>query len=208
MELPLYEIFIDENKDSFVHSVALVDEPAIESNFIAFSKEGKNLAFSVEEDRMELVGAVMIPNMHIPRKTASGEGYNVFFSKETIRKIAQVFFKKGFQANINLSHSDVPANSYIYQAFIVDEKLGISSPKGLNLPDGALVFGAKVEDKNVWKEIQEGHFKGFSVEGLFQMMEADIEEKMQKQKSEEKELLEILQNLNSILFNNKTPYEC
>lgn len=200
MKLPLYEIFIDESKESFVDAVALVDEPAIESNFFAISNEQKNLTFSVGDVKKELVGAAMIPDMHIFRKTENGEGYNVYFSKDTIRQIAQVFFKKGFQANINLSHSDVPANSFIFQSYIVDDALGISSPKGLNLPDGSWVVGMKVTDDNTWNEIKAGKLKGFSVEGLFQMMESEIEQKHSKEKSEEKELLEVLQNLNSILF--------
>jgi plastocyanin domain-containing protein len=201
MSLPLYEIFIDESKESFVDAVALVDELAIESNFFAFSNEQKNLTFSVEDVKKELVGAAMIPDMHIFRKSESGEGYNVYFSKDTIRQIAQVFFKKGFQANINLSHSDVPANSFIFQSYIVDDSMGISSPKGLNLPDGSWVVGMKVTDDNTWNEIKAGKLKGFSVEGLFQMMESEIEQKHSKEKTEENELLEILQKLNSILFN-------
>lgn len=200
MKLPLYEISIDESKESFVHAVALVDEPAIESNFIAFSKAQENLTFSVEDERKELVGAAMIPEMRIFRKTANNEGYNVYFSKETIRQIAQIYFKRGFQANINLSHTDVAANSFIFQSYIVDENLGLSSPKGLNLPDGSWVIGMKVTDDNVWKEIKSGKLKGFSVEGLFQLMESEMELEHCKQKTEEENLLKILQNLNSTLF--------
>jgi hypothetical protein len=79
--------------------------------------------------------------------------------------------------------------------------MGISSPKGLNLPDGSWVVGMKVTDDNTWNEIKAGKLKGFSVEGLFQMMESEIEQKHSKEKTEENELLEILQKLNSILFN-------
>lgn len=200
MKLPLYEIFIDETKESFVDAVALVDEPAIESNFIAFSKSQENLTFSLEDEKKELIGAAMIPDMQIFRKTSGNQGYNVYFSKDTIRQIAQVFFKKGFQTNINLSHSDIAANSFIFQSYIVDEKMGFSSPKGLNLPDGSWVVGMKVTDDKVWQEIKSGKLKGFSVEGLFQMMEAEIEQKHSKERNQEEELLLVLQNLNSTLF--------
>lgn len=200
MELPLYEIFINEDEDSFVDAVALVDSPAIESNFMAFSMEQENLTFSMDNEKMELIGAAMIPDMKIFRKGINGQGYNVFFSKETIRQISQVFFKKGFQANINLSHSDVPANSYIYQSFIVDESTGVKSPGKLNLPDGSWVLGMKVNDKAVWQDIKEGKIKGFSVEGLFKMAEVEID---QKYNEDEMQLLEAFKKINSIIFKNK-----
>lgn len=200
MELPLYEIFINEKEDSFVDAVALVDSPAIESNFLAFSKAEENLTFSMDNEKKELIGAAMIPDMKIFRKDSNGQGYNVFFSKETIRQISQVFFKKGFQANINLSHTDVPANSYIFQSFIVDKGQGIQSPKHLDLPDGSWVVGMKVNDDTVWQDIKAGKIKGFSVEGLFQLAEASVD---QKYNSEETEVLALLQEINKRLFKNK-----
>ncbi len=200
MELPLYEIFIDEEKDSFVDAVALVDSPAIESNFLAFSTQQENLTFSMDDEKKELLGAAMIPDMQIFRKDSKGQGYNVFFSKNTIRNIAQVFFKKGLQSNINLSHTNIPANSYIFQSYITDESKGMASPKGLELPDGSWVIGIKVNDESIWQEIRAGKMKGFSVEGLFQMAEVEIE---QKHQSEETELLDLFQKINSILFKRK-----
>lgn len=194
--LPLYEITIDESQESFVDCISLVDKPAIESNFLAFS-EHKELQFSFNDERKELLGIAMIPDMKIFRKDDAGNGYEVFFSKDTIRQIAQVFFKRGFQKNMNINHTEVPADSYVFQSFIVDSEQGINSPKSLNAPDGSWIVGVKVQDNSVWDDIKLGRVKGFSAEGLFLLAESKIK---QEHKTEETELLEFLRTINSILI--------
>jgi hypothetical protein len=188
MQLPVYELKINEHADSFVEAIALVEEPAIESDFLAFNKTNQ-FNFS-SDDKMELIGGAMIPDMKIYRRDADGTEYNVFFSKETIRQIAQVFFKKGFQSNLNLDHTTTPANSYIFQSYIVDQEKGMTSPKGLNLPDGSWVVGVKVQDQNIWNDIKAGKQKGFSVEGLFQYFQKE---------DEDAQILEALHQLNNLL---------
>ena len=170
-KLPLYEITVSETDEAFVDAIALVDNPAIESNFLAFS-EHKELRFAYDDEKQELMGAAMIPDLKIFRKDESGNGYEVFFSKKTIRQIAQIFFSKGFQKNLNMSHTPTPANSYVFQSYIVDAEKGIHSPKGLNVPDGSWIVGVKVTSPEVWSDVKNGKVKGFSVEGLFNLSPA------------------------------------
>jgi hypothetical protein len=195
MNLPVYELRIDEANESFVEAIAIVDEPAIESNFLAFSKDQVNLTFAANDERMELLGAVMIPDMNIYRRDDDGKEYYVFFSADTIRQIAQVYFKKGFQSNLNLDHSATPAKSFVFQSYIVDTERGMSSLKGLNLPDGTWVVGVKVEDDAVWTDIKAYKLQGFSVEGIFQFFQ------IQKQKVD-KETIQLLDELIEMV-NNK-----
>lgn len=199
MELELYELRINEEHDLIVDALAIVDSPAIESDFLAFSKDQINLTFSADEEKMELIGAAMIPDMKIYRRS-KGQEYNVFFSADTIRQIAQVFFKRGFQGNMNLDHTATPAKSFIFQSYIVDKAKGMTSPKGLNLPEGSWVVGVKVTDKDVWNEIKEGKRKGFSVEGVFEYFQSH------QKKTEEQELeMEIDKAMEFLdkLINNK-----
>lgn len=191
MDLPVYELKIDEAEDSFVSAIAIVDKPAIESSFIAFSKEQHKLTFSIDEDKQELIGAAMIPDQLIYRKAKDGREYNVFFSKDTIRSIAQVYFKNGFQKNINLDHTEVDADSFVYQSYIVDESKGMNSPVGLNLVDGSWVVGVKVNNPEVFADIKAGKRTGFSVEGIFQHYEAKFES--------ENNLLELVNSINKLI---------
>ncbi len=197
--LPTYELKINESTDSIVDAIAFVSEPAIESDFIAFSKYPVNMQFTTNDEKMEVMGAVMIPDLKIYRRLPDGREFNVFFSVDTIREISQVFFKKGLQSNLNLDHSDTSAKSYIFQSFIIDESKGINSPKGLNLPNGSWVIGCKVQDKNVWSDIKAGNRKGFSVEGLFEFFEMQKPE----EESTDKEILSTLAALNKLLTKNK-----
>lgn len=196
MSLPLYELRISPERESFVTAIALVETPAIEEDFIAFSSQQKDLTFSTDEEKMELIGAAMIPDMQIYRRDGYKE-FNVFFSKDTIRQIAQVYFQKGFQSNMNLDHSSTPANSYIFQSYIVDQSKGMTSPKGLNLPDGSWVIGVKVSDKEVWNNIKAGKVKGFSVEGIFQLFEQDFNSHIDQ---DEQDCVNLLKHINSVLL--------
>lgn len=193
MDLPVFELKINPEDDSLVDAIALVNEPAIESTFFAFSKPSDRYVFSSDE-KMELIGAAMIPDQKIYRRDEDGKEYYVFFSKETIRQVAQTYFQKGFQSNVNLDHTTASADSFIFQSFIVDSAKGISSPKGLDLPDGSWVVGMKVMNKEVWKSIKEGKRAGFSVEGFFEFF---------NNKKEMKESLAILDEVIEMLSNNE-----
>ncbi len=115
---------------------------------------------------MEFFGPAMIPDQRIYRQDSDGKEYHVFFSKETIRKISQAFFREGFQAQVNIEHTETDADSYVFQSMIVDKSKGIAP---MDLPDGSWVVGVKVLNSKTWKDIKEGKRKGFSVEGIFEM---------------------------------------
>lgn len=190
--LPVYELKIDD-VESYVDFISIVEHPAIEKDFIAFSKE-QPVHFNFNDEKMELIGAAMIPDQLIYRKNADGIEFQVFFTKETIRKVAQSFFKNGFQSNLNIEHSDVTADSYVFQSFIVDSEKAISF---MDLPDGSWVVGVKVNNPNIWKEIKEGKRKGFSIEGFFSMVDSSVYSK------EESELIEILKSIQNKLKSKK-----
>ena len=201
MKLPIYELRINEEDDSFVEAIALVDSPAIESNFLAFSQEQKNLTFSMDDEKMELIGAAMIPDMKIFRYEPGSDGYHVYFTKDTVRQIAQVFMKKGLQNSLNLDHTDKEAKSFVYQSYIVDSEKGMTSPKGLNLQDGSWVVGVKINDKQVWEDVKSGKRKGFSVEGLFQMFKTEFKSASAKVNKDEEEVIDLLGQLLEALQN-------
>jgi hypothetical protein len=199
--LPTYELKINLDEDSIVSGIALVESPAIESNFLAFSSDITYEQFATNDERMELLGAALIPDLPIYRKNPAGEEYQVFFSKETVREIAQQYFKYGFQKNLNIGHTSIPAQSYIFQSYIVDSKKGLEAPKGVSAPDGSWIIGVKVDDKTTWNKIKAGQLKGFSIEGVFQMLDT----KLSNEKDEDAELIQLLNQFNTLIKKyNKT----
>jgi hypothetical protein len=92
MKLQEVELFIkDENEDG-VFAVSLVENPAIEENFIALS--GYKMELKVVDDEKRIVtGLALVPEKRIYRKIKEKE-FNIYFSKETIYKTAELFMKK------------------------------------------------------------------------------------------------------------------
>lgn len=181
--LPLLELKINPNKGTLVSAIALVGSPAIESNFLAFSKEEpREIKFSINEERMELLGAAMIPDFAMYRNTKDVGEYMSVFSAETIREIAQTFAQKGFLNNMNLDHDqNKKANSFVFQSYIVDESKGINAPIGVDAPNGSWIIGVKVNDAAVWSDIKSGKTNGFSVEGFFDLFETSIDIQLSKE---------------------------
>lgn len=179
--LPIYnlEIVSDVDSEMEVDYVALVDRPAIDRNFLAFNENNVQLSFAIQdEDEQIITGALMLADKPIYRNDENGE-YYVVFTKETIKQIAQKFFAKGYQSNVNLMHdSGQQLNGLtMFESWITDSKRGILAMKGFeDVPDGSWFGSFKVDNAEVWKMVKEGKVKGFSVEGLFSYRKADIQQ--------------------------------
>lgn len=131
-------------------------------------KPKRQLVFSVDEDKMEITGAAVIPNKFIVRKSDKGDLYYVFFSEDTTRRLADKFMKEMLLDKTNIEHSDKPADSYVKESWIVeDPNYDKSTAMGFNFPKGTWVVTMKVNNKDIWNKIKEGRLNGFSVEGWF-----------------------------------------
>ena len=130
--------------------------------------ERQNFAIQDEEERI-ISGPLMLADTPIYRNDDNGE-YYVVFSKETIKKIAQRFFKKGYQSNVNLMHDqgNLTEGMTMFESWIKDDKRGIKAMKGFeDVPDGSWFGSFKVDNDEVWQMVKEGKVRGFSVEGQF-----------------------------------------
>jgi predicted ABC-type ATPase len=170
MELPLYmlEISDDLSDDAEVQFVALVDRPAIQKNWNAFKNEQKFQIIS--EDKHIISGCAMLADTPIFRSDANFGDYYVAFSKDTIVKIVQKYFKKGYQNNVNLMHdpNQIETGVTMFESFISDKSRGIEPMKGFeDAPDGSWFVSMLVENDAVWQQVKEGKINGFSIEGIF-----------------------------------------
>jgi predicted ABC-type ATPase len=170
MELPLYmlEISDDLNDDAEVQFVSLVDRPAIQKNWNAFKNEQKFQI--VSEDKHIISGCAMLADTPIFRSDVNFGDYYVAFSKETIVKIVQKYFKKGYQNNVNLMHdpNQIETGVTMFESFISDKTRGIHPMKGFeDAPDGSWFVSMLVENDAVWEKVKQGNVNGFSIEGIF-----------------------------------------
>lgn len=189
MELPVYELLINDdiNDDAEVNFIALVQRPATQKNWNAFKD---NVKFEiVSEEKRIISGPLMLADTPIFRSDATHGDYYVTFSKDTIIKIAQKFFKKGYQANVNVEHNpDYKVEDMVmFESFISDKDRGIPPMKGFeDAPDGSWFGSFKVDSEDAWVKVKNGDVKGFSVEGIFEY---------RKEKSKELQLLEDIKNI-------------
>lgn len=191
--LPLYRALIKDENEGMI-TISLVDAPAVESDWIAFEKQEQKLSFKIEnEEQRAILGVVMKADYPIYRVGVSGYEYYLQFDKETIRKMAQKYLKDGFQNNVSKMHNGELINGVeMQELFIKDTENGIS-PKGFeDVNDGSLFARFKVVDDNVWNDIKEGKFKGFSLEGFF-----EVEEIQEPEEQEYNDIMELIKKINN-----------
>jgi hypothetical protein len=134
-----------------------------------------HLSFAVQDEDQRIVsGPLMIADLPMYRRDEEGE-YYVMFIGEQIKKIVQRFFKKGYQAKVNIEHGKKAEGIYMFESYIIDRDRGVNPPKGFeDVADGSWFGSFKVENDKLWDEVKAGTFKGFSVEGLFRYEKAGM----------------------------------
>jgi hypothetical protein len=134
--------------------------------------EKEKMTFAVaDEEKRILIGAAMVPNKMIHRYDSLGNLYYVFFSKQSIRRLADKFLKQKRTDETNIEHNGIKLGSdkvYITESWISDDPIkDKSNLYGFELPTGTWFVQMKIDDPQVWKAVKENKLTGYSVEGLF-----------------------------------------
>lgn len=190
--MKIFELIIDEEAELYgIDAISLVDQPAIELDFVALSKE-KILFAEADAEKRILVGPALVPDKPIFRKNGEEEFY-VYFSKSTVRRASELYMVHGNQKNHTLEHEHNVQGLTLVESWVVDDrKKDKSAYYGLDVPVGTWMVAIKVENEAIWQDwVKEGLVKGFSIEGYF------VDKTQQAQKEEE--LSEVARELMSIL---------
>ena len=164
----LIELIIDDKEDlQGVEAISIVENPAIESDFVALKSEEVKLA-EVDKEKRILMGAVLIPEKPIYRRNGEDE-YYIYFSKDTVIKASQLFLKKGNQGNSTLEHSKQIEGLTVVESWIVEDLTKDKSALyNLSVPVGTWMASVKVDNDEIWNDyVKTGKVKGFSLEGHF-----------------------------------------
>ena len=148
-------VFVDEGRASGDAGQAA----SISNNYWAFS----------EDDKQIITGPSMVPNQYILRKDEQGNPFHVFFSEETIEKIAEKFFANSNHNNTDINHNGdlVQENTLLESWIITDPAMDKSTAMGFDLPKGSWMVSMRVNNKETWNKIKSGELSGYSVEGSF-----------------------------------------
>jgi len=167
-DLDIFELFIDEeNEWGGIEAISIVENPAIEEDFIALKSQEVKLA-EVDNEKRILMGAALIPNKKIYRRNKEQE-YYIHFSEETVRKASQLFLSRGKQNNSTLEHDVELGGLSVVESWIIEDEVHDKSRKyNLNMPIGTWMVAVKVNNDEVWEEfVKTEKVKGFSIEGFF-----------------------------------------
>ena len=173
-KIEVFELVIDIDDESGVTAIALVDQPAIDSNWMAFSQQTEYKFAVKDEEKRIIEGYFMVADLLIPRIGEHGEKFFVKFSGKTIEAIREKQSRLGMNNNFNLMHDprQIAEGVYMLDNLIVDNERGKVAPKEFEkVPNGSLWGSAKVDNDEIWEQVKNGTFKGFSVEGMFKQLE-------------------------------------
>ena len=175
-----FKVIFSEEKEG-VFAISLVENPAIEIDFIALSKENFIKLAEVSEEKRLLISPVLIPNQPIYRKDENGNEFNIIFPEETIIKAQQNFYKQGYQRNSNIEHDNkLTLNDVTFvESWIKEDDTHDKSLKyGFDLPNGTWFAVMKVENDETWQRVKNGEVKGFSIEGNFDLEKINLSNNM------------------------------
>jgi len=171
-------VLVDEEDGVFANS--LVAAGAIERDFVAFHKEYQFAA--VNDEKMIVAGPMLIPNKKILRLKEDGSSYWVYFSPQTIEKIARKFMKNKLLSEVTLEHGGKTSGVHMVESWVVEHPTkDKSNLYGFTLPKGTWFALYSVEDNpKVWERVKAGEFNGFSIEGIFEHRKSDLKLSLEK----------------------------
>jgi len=126
-------------------------------------------SFAAMDEQQVVLSPLMVPNKLIKRMDDNGEEYFVYFTEETIEKLAHKAMKDEVIHRVNIEHDGNLVNDiFMIETWLSEGKYDKSTNYGYNLPKGTWFAKYKIDNKDVWNNyIKSGKVLGLSVEGLF-----------------------------------------
>ena len=169
---------------SDIYAVSLVEEEAVESGFIALSKQKQPMDFKIhnEEKRM-LYGVALRADFPIYRRYGEDEFY-LTFDANAIERLVNKFMSKYGQKSFTIDHMEPAEGIVITESWLVkDTENDKSNALGLeNVSEGSWIIGCKINNDEIWQSIKEGRWHGFSIESWIDMEEIEEFNKINKNK--------------------------
>lgn len=205
-KVPRVKFQIDErNPMSGVKTMSIVDEPAIESDFVAFNqadtKETKlelvDLGKKDKKYKNILAGLALIPDKNILRFNGD-QPYYGYFGKEDVEIIRNKFHKEQMTGRVNVDHNaHAYIDAFMIESFIIDspERLADVKAKGIEgATMGSWFVAYKIEDQKTFEKALSGELNGFSIEVYLSKVYSDqIEEENNTIKKLESEMNKLKQ---------------
>lgn len=172
--MKVYYLTINDDFDEGIDAISLVSMPAVEKNFLCFSKD-KPVKFNFDSSKHIITGVVCLADTPIYRYDNVRGEYYVVFTKEFIQRMVEKFAKDDLFKSVNLQHDDTQFvdGIYMFESYIVNRERGICPQEFSDIPDGSWICSYKVDNDELWNEIINGNeLNGFSLQGVFEITDA------------------------------------
>lgn len=188
---------------SDVYAISVVSQPAVESSFVALAKQEKpKPVYLSKDDKHMLYGVILRADFPIYRAYGDEEFY-IEFDGEAIERLERKYMKNFAQRNWTTEHLNLAEGLTLTESWIVTD-LEHDKSKALGLEGvtvGSWIGGCLVDDNEIWAQVKEGTYTGFSVEAFCDLEDitreiknnSDI--KMSKSKINMDELLDSIKGI-------------
>lgn len=165
--MKIFKLLVNDNDDTGMDAISLVEHPAVEVDFLAFDKM-ELITFS--DEKREITGPVCLADTPIYRFNMSLGDHYIIFTKDVIKSMMLKYFKNNLNNQVNIEHEgDMITGLTMIESYIKDSGRNVSPNEFKDIPDGSWIATFKVENDEVWNDIKKlKSLKGFSLQGLFQ----------------------------------------
>lgn len=198
-KLKKYSVVAD---DSEIYAISLVEEPAIEVDYVAFDKDKEtkpNLKFieDKQNEKYMILGPALIPDKNIYRNY-DGDEFYVSFSAECIEKLSYKFMKTCYgDGCFTKDHESFAQGCSLAESWIKTSENDKSVEYGFDCPIGTWFVAAKIDSIDLWESIKKGERKGFSIESW-----VDLEEIFENKDKKENDMSKQKTNLETMEVND------
>lgn len=198
-KLKKYSVVADS---SDVYAISLVEEPAIEIDYVAFDKDKEtkpNLKFieDKQNEKFMILGPALVPDKNIYRNYDGNEFY-VSFSAECIEKLSYKFMKTCYgDGCFTKDHESFAQGCSLAESWIKTSENDKSVDYGFDCPIGTWFITAKIDSIELWDSIKKGERKGFSIESW-----VDLEEIFENKDKKENDMSKQKTNLETMEVND------
>ena len=173
MNKDIYYIDINDEDETGLDAISLVQHPAIEVDFLCFNEDTKKIDFSADEDKHILTAVALRADHPIYRRNGDYE-YWVIFTKDVIRKLVTKYAKNNLFNSVNIEHNDYSfvKSAYMIESYIVDKARGIVPSEFKDIEDGSWIVSYYIDDESLWNVVKNTDaLNGLSVQGLFKLVD-------------------------------------
>ena len=198
-KLKKYSVVADSSE---IYNISLVEEPAIEVDYVAFDKDKEtkpNLKFieDKQNEKYMILGPALIPDKNIYRNY-DGDEFYVSFSAECIEKLSHNFVKNCYGAGcFTKDHESFAQGCSLAESWIKTSENDKSVDYGFDCPIGTWFIAAKIDSIELWDSIKKGERKGFSIESW-----VDLEEIFENKDKKENDMSKQKTNLETMEVND------